>query len=393
MGLLKGLGFFFFLVLPFLVQAQVVVIGYGATESEALKSAFVNAVDQSVGVLISAKLYVENGELIEDKVLALSSGFIESYKHINTERFHGDYKVTIEAVVKTEAVKAKVTEVFKSEVGIDISEFATAYTKSNRNASAKEIIQDEFPKLAEALVDSLRMDIVNVKIESDKATDTVPFTVDLRLSVDKAKYDAVLKELDKHFVQFGAKKTAFTSKGQIKANSVYLLGTDGKGYGYEVSPALEGDLLDTFFSQISKGIGDISWGVDYVNKDGSRVNNSFDIRFKGKIMWSYRSLNGYLNGMYDGGNDSDVVLAVSEEHEYAKDSYIEALGWGRLGSSRDNFYKRAKIVLPFASLNGVYSTLYFSELNKPMTTDFYIEDTMTMDELENLRKIEVVRVR
>jgi hypothetical protein len=269
MGFLRGLVLLFVLV-PFLAWGQsettVVVTSYGDTEAVALRNAFTAAVEQTVGVLISSKIQVENGKLIEDKVLSVSKGFIKSYKTIKSEKQGNLFKVTIEAVVEQEKIKEKLASLFKSEIIIEDSQFAEAFTKATRNKSAKEIIKEEFPKLAERLVDSLKMEIVKITIDSDKATDTVPFRLDLRLSVDKVKYDAVIAELDKYFIQFGAKKTVF--KDVIKENSVYLFGTNGRGYQYELSSVVYSELLDPFFYRIHLGLVDIGWGVNFVNKKG-----------------------------------------------------------------------------------------------------------------------------
>jgi hypothetical protein len=384
-----------FLFVPFWVQAQVVAVGHGSTESEALKSAFVNAVDQTVGTFISSKLQIENGELIEDKVLSLSRGFIESYKPVSTERVSGGYKVTIEAVVKEDAVKAKVTEVFKSEVGIDISEFAKAYTKSTRNLSGKELIKAEFPRLAAALVDSLRMDIVKVTIDSDKATDKVPFRVDLRLSVDKDKYGAVIKELDGYLVQLGAEKSEFGYR-EVLAGSLYVVGTDGKVFEYSFPSVLEETLLEYFFLEIDKKLLFTNWSVVFVSKDGSFVKKDYDLLFAG-IAFKYSFSEYLMDWGKCGSTELDSSILWDLVQQYNEKTYSKVL-LSALGKECywSEGLSKAKVVFPkSSSLSGAegWRVVRFSDLKKEDTTDFYVSGEMSLSELENLRKIEVSRVR
>jgi len=60
--------------------AEVCVTGAGATPQEAEHNAFVKAVEMTVGVLVDAETVVENDELIKDKVLTHSKGFVEKFE-------------------------------------------------------------------------------------------------------------------------------------------------------------------------------------------------------------------------------------------------------------------------------------------------------------------------
>ena len=58
---------------------EVVAEGVGTTADEAIKDAFRNAVRQVVGAVVDAETLVKNDELIDDKVLTYSDGFIKGY--------------------------------------------------------------------------------------------------------------------------------------------------------------------------------------------------------------------------------------------------------------------------------------------------------------------------
>ncbi|MDR2869800.1 MAG: hypothetical protein LBV04_05055 [Deferribacteraceae bacterium] len=55
----------FMLLFSIMAYAQqtttVVVSGYGSSEEEAIKNAFVNAVESAIGAFISSSTYIENG--------------------------------------------------------------------------------------------------------------------------------------------------------------------------------------------------------------------------------------------------------------------------------------------------------------------------------------------
>ena len=58
---------------------NITVTGYGNSKDEALKSAFQNAVEQEVGVLVDSKTVIRNNKLIKNKILTYSNGFNEIY--------------------------------------------------------------------------------------------------------------------------------------------------------------------------------------------------------------------------------------------------------------------------------------------------------------------------
>lgn len=71
----------------------------------AISDAQRRVVEQTVGVMIKNETLVENYQVISDKILSQSQGYIQSYEMISEEREGDVYKVTIQAKVSTGLLK------------------------------------------------------------------------------------------------------------------------------------------------------------------------------------------------------------------------------------------------------------------------------------------------
>ena len=109
---------FFFLFLAYLrTNAEelitVTVSGYGATPEAAERSALQKAVRKAVGEMVDAETIAQNGELIKDKVLTYSDGFVQSKKTISGPEKDEDlglFSIVIEAKVMPKKLAAKLEE-------------------------------------------------------------------------------------------------------------------------------------------------------------------------------------------------------------------------------------------------------------------------------------------
>lgn len=108
--------FIFVFISPLAVFSQnktktqdVTVEGTGDSSANAIKDAFRNAVRQVVGALVDAETLVKNDELVEDKILTYSNGFIKTYAEIpgSQKTQGGIHRVKIKATVETGGVIAK----------------------------------------------------------------------------------------------------------------------------------------------------------------------------------------------------------------------------------------------------------------------------------------------
>ena len=108
--------FIFVFISPLAVFSQnktktqdVIVEGTGDSSANAIKDAFRNAVRQVVGALVDAETLVKNDELVEDKILTYSNGFIKTYTEIpgSQKTQGGIHRIKIKATVETGGVIAK----------------------------------------------------------------------------------------------------------------------------------------------------------------------------------------------------------------------------------------------------------------------------------------------
>ncbi|MBR1760940.1 MAG: hypothetical protein IJ741_07150 [Schwartzia sp.] len=84
------------------LAAPVTATGQGATERDALHAAMREAIEQSVGVLVDSKTYVENYRVIHDRIYTHSEGYIAGYEVLRSEYKAGYYETTIRADVRDE---------------------------------------------------------------------------------------------------------------------------------------------------------------------------------------------------------------------------------------------------------------------------------------------------
>jgi hypothetical protein len=103
--------FLFFISLSVSADDAVIATGTGATAEEAKKSAFINAVEQRIGVMVSSDILVENGELIKDRIHANTQGYIDSYTILSTVKDGELFVVTIKALVSEKRIKSDIEEI------------------------------------------------------------------------------------------------------------------------------------------------------------------------------------------------------------------------------------------------------------------------------------------
>jgi len=142
----------FFLILFIVIHApifsqdstyEVISSGFGKTAKEAEINALRSAVEQTVGMYLESSTKIQNSQLIEDKVLSFSNGFVSSYKVVNTTRENDN--VTIE--IRARVAKLRVREILVSS-GLNVrpidgtSLFGEALTKIDRQKSAQSLVSE-----------------------------------------------------------------------------------------------------------------------------------------------------------------------------------------------------------------------------------------------------------
>jgi hypothetical protein len=79
---------------------EVVVTGRGVTDEEALKAAFVMALERTVGTIIHSETVSRNFQVESDAQILLSNGCIDSYDEISSGKSDGLISKTIRARVR-----------------------------------------------------------------------------------------------------------------------------------------------------------------------------------------------------------------------------------------------------------------------------------------------------
>ena len=189
----------------------VVAEGIGTTGDEALKDAFRNAVRQVVGALVDSETVVKDDEVISDKVLAYSHGFVQTYKLLSKVQDDGLHRLRIEARVERRSIVGKLKEAKISVKNID-----------GRGLFAEFVTQEEAKRNAKGLIDKsldgfpwgiIRAE-VNGKPTITPAGANAQVQVTVHIEPDLGKYTAFVAgfqpTLEK--IAFAKGEFAFTSK-------------------------------------------------------------------------------------------------------------------------------------------------------------------------------------
>lgn len=76
----------------------------GKARDVAIEDALRKAVEQAVGALIQSETVVQNFELVSDKILSRSSGYVKNYSVASEFKDDGLYKVAVSAVISSEKI-------------------------------------------------------------------------------------------------------------------------------------------------------------------------------------------------------------------------------------------------------------------------------------------------
>jgi hypothetical protein len=171
---------------------EVVAEGVGTTADEAIKDAYRNAVRQVVGAVVDAETLVKNDELIDDKVLTYSDGFIKGYEEVDGSKKVKDglHRIKIKAQVERRSVIAKLKATNISVKQVDgKSMFAEIVTQEEGETDASELVLKSLADLPTLLTAT-----VKGKPEFDRAKSEIVIRVDV--AVDQRGYDAFVKRIE-----------------------------------------------------------------------------------------------------------------------------------------------------------------------------------------------------
>lgn len=186
------------------ITVEIVASGSGMTSDAATKAALRSAVEQVVGQLVDANTLVANEEVVSEKILTYSGGYVEGYEAIKepVQGSDGLFATKIKArVKKTELVeKLRAENVTQAEVS-GTSLFAQMTTKQQQAEDAGAILTDDFKDIP---VKFLTVAVAN---KPDGTPDLIlnestgEVSVNIVVQVNMAAYDAwangVISKLDR----------------------------------------------------------------------------------------------------------------------------------------------------------------------------------------------------
>jgi hypothetical protein len=178
---------------------EVVASGIGVDADSAEKQALTVAVQQAVGSYLDTKTITENEEVIKDRVLSLSNGFVSKYDVISGPKQRDDklFEVTVKAEVQGGQIVARLKEVnlIKGDVaGQNL--YAQNLTQRMNSDDACKMLNEKLPEL---FVNCIKMEFVDkdghplansnpVDQVRDDEAQKVKCTWYIKLSVDKKIY-------------------------------------------------------------------------------------------------------------------------------------------------------------------------------------------------------------
>lgn len=193
-----------------IAKDSIQVTGYGNTENEALKSAYQNAVEQYVGVLIDTKTVIKNSKLIQNQILTFSNGYIDSYKKISSKEQMGLWEVKIEAVIKKQDILSKIKSLKLNPIDIKDSHqrYAKLISQVNSKFDAEDLIVDLVKEVSKTNTfrNYTSLSIDSFTIDTDKATrKLVPARINFSTKLDWDEYHRITSKFEQLFKAIGGK--------------------------------------------------------------------------------------------------------------------------------------------------------------------------------------------
>jgi|GEM_PF-4055558 len=178
-------------------QNTVTVTGFGLTVEEATSNALQAAVRKALGSMISAKTAIANDELIEDRIVVVSGGFVQKHRIIGTPKIDsGIVEVQIEAVVlKNDLTKAL------QRLQLGPNSIIEASDTLARNSAAEQALRERERKVAANLTTLLlraRANVTDVYSGEDTQYNEINeiFYTNVRLSTETVNWQRYVKSVE-----------------------------------------------------------------------------------------------------------------------------------------------------------------------------------------------------
>ena len=194
----------------------VIVTGVGKDADSALKNAYRGAVEQAVGTIVDTETLIKNGDMLSDKILSFSAGFVQTYQQLGESKVidGGLVSIRISAEVKRNELDAQLRRAGVLRIAIDgKSLFAEANTR--------EALRGDGIAWLAKMVEDLPKNVLETSLSAQPRydVDSKKVVIGVSVKIDPRKYDAFTGDFADMLLQLGAKKsqTSFELGGKDNA--------------------------------------------------------------------------------------------------------------------------------------------------------------------------------
>ncbi len=256
---------------------EVVAQGMGVDANSALLNAYSNAVQQALGLYVDAETLVQNDEIVRDKILTYSKGFIQEATTIKQSQANGLFQVNIRAKVKRQKLleQAKANNItVKAVEGVSLH--AQVISQVKQEQDAKALLEKILVPLMDATL--LRAELVppnkdqpNPKINK-ASTDEKFVTLDYKINlwIDEPSYFIYIKSsLIPVLNQISIRKGELTANYKMIDGGIYY----GMAYEDEVlwhkerEQDINKELLFNVLTWKNRGLSTSKWQWFALSKD------------------------------------------------------------------------------------------------------------------------------
>ena len=189
-------------------SVAVEVVGVGLSPDDALIDAFAKAIIQVVGAEISAKTVIEADELVQDRVLVFSDGFVKDYRDLGCRQQAGLSYRKILAYVQRRDLRSD--DVDTGDEGNARRLYAEAYTKVRRQRIGMLLLQEALESFNAAMLDAKLAELGKPEVLPDHL-DRVRITCRLTVQVQSDWYNRTRLRIERVLTAIAR------SQGQVEA--------------------------------------------------------------------------------------------------------------------------------------------------------------------------------
>jgi hypothetical protein len=200
----------------------VVAEGVGTTPDEAIKDAFRNAVRQVVGAVVDAETLIKDDQVIDDKVLTYSDGFIKTFEEVlGSKKFQGGlHRLKIKAAVERRSVVAKLKAANVAVKEIDGEGlFAEAVTQLEAEGDSVRLIRKKLEGFPQNCVKAFIKEKPEI---TEKTEDSVTIKYTIEVIPDLDAYRLFAQEMKRTLEKVAKAKGEFTATFKVEGKGPYM---------------------------------------------------------------------------------------------------------------------------------------------------------------------------